>query len=486
MLRFKKIKKRYIALGILIIVIILLVFVGKHHNGSYIEHVVQKQTVSDNLLLAGIVEAKERVDLGFASSGRVKKVNFNIGDSVKKGDVIAEIEQNYLESELTKAQANYTLTRVDTSINLESAQDGLEKQLAEQNSIVDGLYQEYLSGDLQAYNMDENGTRNFGIPVISGSYSGVKEGEYIVDVYNSASLSGSSFRLSGLENGVYTAEVYQPGKMGEIGLYIQFNENSNYNNSKWVVPVPNTRSSSYLSRKTAYENAVKTRDRIIADLENELARVSSVDSDTKISRGDAERQQSLAQVNAVYAQLGDGKIRAPFDGIIAKNELDVGEIVNAFTIQVVMFASNEKELHLNTPEIYINKISVGDSVDIIFDAFDKEVFKGTVQFIDFIDTEVDGVPVYETKVLLDEIDQRIRSGMNAKASIISEKKDNVLAIPAHYITTKNGIHTVMVSGDNEGDDYDIRNIELGLRGNDGFVEVTKGLQEGEVIFIETE
>ena len=468
-----KIKKRYIISIAIIIGVIIVFVVGKQQQDGGITYIVKRADISDQLLLAGTIDAEKRVNLGFASSGRVQKNNYEVGDYVKKGEVIAEIDQNNLQSNLIQAQASYNLTKVDTTSNLDGAQSGYDNQLAEQNSIVEGLYGQYLSTDLVAYLNDNDDTEKQA-PIISGSYLGDKMGDYVIDLYKSASSSGYSFKLSGLENGTYTGYINQPGKLGEFGLYIQLDADTNYANTEWVIPVPNTRSATYLARKTAYENSLKTRDRILTDAENNLNRLATAQGGSDISRSEAQKNQARAQVSAVYAQLNNGKIVAPFDGIIARNDLEIGEIVSAYTPAVVLFANNNKELNLNVPEIYINKIELGDSVNISLDAYSEDIFSGVVSFIDFINTEVDGVPVYKTEILLNNDDPRIRVGMNAKASIISDERKQVIAIPKHYI--KDGF--VQLQKNNETHKT---SVEIGLNGNEGLVEIISGLNEGDII-----
>jgi RND family efflux transporter MFP subunit len=478
----KILRKKYIIIGALGVIAIALFLLKNNHTDSFTEYTVQKETVSDILLLAGTIDAKERVDLGFATSGRVNRVYFNVGDVVEKGQILAEIEQNRLESELTQARANFTLTKVNTSTDLVSAEESLDSQLKEQNTLIEGLYREYLSGDLQAYNTNING-KNVTAPIITGSYNDIIEGEYVLDVYSSNADSGYSFRLSGLDVGTYSAESSRAGALGGKGLYIQFSEGGPYGNSDWVIPVPNKRSLTYSTRKRTYESALATRDRIISDAENNLDRVNTSQNDAQVSRNQALRNQAQSQINAAASQLGDGKIRAPFAGVIAKNDLEVGEIVNAFTTEIVMFGGQEKELNLNTPEIYINKVVVGDSVEITLDAYKNIPLSGTVDFIDFIDTEVNGVPVYKTDILIDTLDERIRTGMNAKAKIIAEQKENILAIPAHYILRNdNGEQFVILRRDITKSEERI--IETGFRGNDGLVEITSGLNLGDIILLE--
>lgn len=480
-----RIKKRYIIITFIVVAALVLFFVlRKNSSSDYTEYTVVRTNISDELLLAGTIDAIQRVNLGFASSGRVLKNNVQVGDAVKKGDVLAEISQNRLLSDLMQAQAQYTVARVDADTDIFDTTDSYEKILAEQNTNVEGLYQQYLSGDLQAYSTDGT-SRNIQPPLISGTYTGNQEGQYYIDMYGSSSSSGYSFKLSGLDTGTYGAEVYQPGLLGDQGLYIQFDASSSYGNMDWVIPVPNTRSSTYLARKTAYENALRTRDAMLAKAENDINRITST-SLAGMSKADALKNQARSQVGAVSAQLNDGKIIAPFDGIIAKNNIELGEIVNAFDAQIVLFTDLEKKLIVNVPEIYINKIELGDAVDVRLDAYSDILFNGTIDFIDFIDTNVDGVPVYQIDIQLINEDERVRVGMNAKASIISQKIENTLAIPAHYIMKRDtGDSFVLVYSENSETPLE-QNVTVGFQGNEGLVEITSGLAEGDIILLKNE
>lgn len=477
----KKIRKRYIVLFILLLAIVLFFVLRDHSSNDYTEYTVTKTDVSDELLLAGTIDARKRVNLGFAASGRVLKNNVQVGDVVKKGDVLAEISQNRLRSDLMQAQAQYTVTRVDAETDVIGTTDSYENRLAEQDTIVAGLYQQYLSGDLQAYGLDDV-NKNVVPPIISGNYTGTTEGEYILDMYSSSSDSGYSFRLSGLEQGTHGVEIYQPGLLGNQGLYIQFDGSSSYGNTDWVIPVPNTRSSTYLARKTAYENALRARDAIVAEAKNNLNRTTST-SFSNISKTEALKDQARSQVNAVAAQLDDGKIIAPFDGIIAKNNLEVGETISAFEPYIVMFGDSEKQLVVNVPEIYINKIQIGDKVDVKLDAYPDLAFTGVIDFIDFVDTNVDGVPVYQIEIDMNDEDERVRVGMNAKASIISQKVEDVTAVPSHYISENDNQESVVMIGVPGSEDPVERVVTTGFAGNEGLVEITSGLMVGDMILL---
>ncbi len=473
--------------NIVLVVIVLAVLLGaftlfkKKNNEQNDYYQVKKTDVIDKLVFAGVVDAERRADLGFATGGRIIKNNAKEGQWVKKGQVLAEIDQSGVRAGLTQAMAQYQLTKVDNEINSKSSEVSYEKLIKEQNKVVENLKKEYLSGDLQAYFVDESDADFYTKPpVVSGVYIGNIEGKYLIQPYRSHADSGYSFNYSGLEEGVDTVEIYQPGKLGTKGLFLQFQPKGNYNNKEFIIPIPNTRSSTFLARKTAYENALVKRDKLIAEAKLQKEKFIK-DEGQQGDYANARLQQAAAQVRSQSLRLSDGKIIAPFDGYIVKNNLELGETVQALVPQITMFASKKKKLVLNTPEIYINKIHVGDHADIILDAYPDDVFSGTITKIDDIDTMVDGVPVYETDVSFDQEDDRVRVGMNAHAEIVASKHEGVLAIPKHYIhKDEEGREKVYLI---KGDEIQEGEIQTGLTGNDGFVEILSGLQEGDKIVL---
>ncbi len=479
--KYKK-NKKIMWLGFVALVVLgLIVVFHKRDNKEYDIYRVEKTQVSDKLTFAGVVDAERRVDLGFAVGGRVIKNLKKEGDFVKKGELIAEVDQSAVRAGLVQSQANYTLTQVDTDNTLKNLQESYKKLEQEQNTFVENLRQEYLSGDLQAYLVDDGDDNTTPAPKISGNYFGTEEGVYRIELYRSAAPSHYSFNLSGLENMTQTAEVFQPGELGTQGLYIQFQPNAQYNRKIFEVPVPNTRSATYLARKRAYETAVTQREKLLSDAQNKIDALIENNNNLHISARDARIYNARAQVSANAIRLSDGKITAPFDGYIVKNDLEVGETAQALIPHITLFANKKKKLVLNTPEIYINKIHEGDSVDIVLDAYPDIHFSGHITKIDDIDTLVDGVPVYETEVLFDNEDERIRVGMNAHAMVVVQEKDNVLALPQHFIHEHDNKKFVWLQ--KKEDEISEQEIETGLEGNDGLVEIISGLSKGQSVIL---
>jgi len=466
-----------ILLGALLLIVLLILVVNKTKGTEQAKYQVTKRTVSDSIELAGTINVDRRVDLGFATSGRVIQVLVEEGEKVRKGQAIARVDQNGLSAQLIQARANEVVTWVDTDSSTTGAGDNLATEKIRQETLVHGTHQEYLSGDLQAYPIDEL-TRSITPPVISGTYVGTQEGEYKIEIYKSNSESGYSYNLSGLESGRGSAYSKQSGSFGTKGLFIRFTEGTNYQDTTWIIPVPNTRSSSFVSRKSAYENARTLRDQILKSTENEYRRLTG---GTDVSRSEALKNQARAQVQAVYAELANGTVVAPFDGIVARNYLEVGQIASGYQPYITLVGDMRMQLELNVPEIYINKIAEGDEVYVTLDAFPDEPFAGIVEKIDIIDTIIDGVPVYQTLVRLIEPSDSIRIGMNAKARILSEEIKNVLAVPKHYLTNIEKDNTkVLLFDESDGQPKEVP-VVIGFEGNDGYVVILSGISEGDTL-----
>jgi HlyD family secretion protein len=472
-----KFKKRYIALVVIVILVITAVAGGQKARRDAKEfHEVSRADISEQVTLAGDIDIEDRADLGFGFSGRVASVLVEEGQAVEAGDFIAQLSMNQLQAELLEAQANLQQARASqgsTSVDLSFAFENLQNTVEEQDVSVQTAYRALLNNDLQAYTEDNTSATP---PVISGTYTGTTEGEYIISMYNSNAPSGYSFTISGLEDGFASARTNSPGVLGEQGLFIQFDAASRYENTEWVIPIPNTRSSTYTTNKNAYDQAVATRLRTISQVEDDYAALEAEESQGSSLAGVSAAE---ARVEAVRAQMRDGVIRAPFDGIVGKIDLVEGEVVSGNTAYVTIVGDTRFELELDVPEIDVAKISTGDMIDITLDAYgDSVVWQGAINSIDVIDTIVDGVPVYETRAAIVNPDERIRVGMSAKAEIVTQEKQSVLTAPKYFFTrTSEGYEAIVLRGEDE----ETVLVELGIEGNDGMVEIVSGLQAGDTL-----
>lgn len=92
---------------------------GKNSPVPYETIVVTKRDIASSILATGSVKPMigAEVKVGSRISGRVEHLHANIGDKVKKGQIIAEIEQKDLEANVAQAKANLAAAKAVSGVN---------------------------------------------------------------------------------------------------------------------------------------------------------------------------------------------------------------------------------------------------------------------------------------------------------------------------------------------------------------------------------
>lgn len=103
---------------------------------------VARGNVEETVLASGVIQASSLVSVGAEVSGRIKTLNVTLGDDVKAGDVIAEIDSLNQENAVKAAQASLANTEAQKTIqtaNLGQAKTALERaeKLSPQKLISD-------------------------------------------------------------------------------------------------------------------------------------------------------------------------------------------------------------------------------------------------------------------------------------------------------------------------------------------------------------
>lgn len=446
--------KKSIAIGALtILLIIVIVGKGQGDDGE-IKHVVTRGDITDTLVLSGKVEPVDRVEMAFATSGAVERVYKQNGDTVRAGEKIVELDNSSLRASLADAMARLDIEKAEAEVSN-----------AELDQAVLNAYAKLLSDDLVAYSKDPDVALDQS-PVISGSYEGSREGEYKVDVEFSNNNSQRKIRYSGLESGTIDILDYKAVPLGNNGLFIKFDEGEAAIGDTWRVSIPNVEGDSYVANLSAYKAALASRD--AAQSENVSDEISK-----------ARIKQAEAQVAGINADIEERILRAPFNGVVSKVDISRGEIASSGTIVATVISPDSYQVKVQVPEVDIVNMVPGLVANITLDAYGKEViFPAKVFSVDQSETKVDGVTIYEAKVLFDQGDPRILSGMTANIEIKKAEALGALFVPASFVEEDATSKFVTVYRDEESvKTY----ITTGLRGSDGNIEIKDGISEGDTI-----
>ena len=165
---------------------------------------------------------------------------------------------------------------------------------------------------------------------------------------------------------------------------------------------------------------------------------------------------------------------SPVDGVLMKKNIVVGarvmpgdEIYRLADVSTVWVMAD-------VPEQDIGRVKPGDEVQITVRAFPGEKFKGKVAFI--LPELKAETRTAQVRIELPNPDHKLLHQMFADVTIASGGNDPVLTIPASAVIDS-GLRKVAIADLGEGR-FMPREIETGRTG-DGYVEVLKGLSDGD-------
>ncbi|GGM01285.1 MacA family efflux pump subunit [Streptomyces cinereus] len=125
-------QKKWLKWAILSLIVISLAalaywyFKPKPQKSNYITANVERSDIENSVMSTGKIEGIKQVDVGAQVSGEVTKLYVEVGDTVKKGDVIAQIDPVTLQNTLTTQQA----TLQQSKANLESTKSAYQTKQA--------------------------------------------------------------------------------------------------------------------------------------------------------------------------------------------------------------------------------------------------------------------------------------------------------------------------------------------------------------------
>lgn len=464
---FKKYKKTSIALSAVLLIIILIIIFSPDKELDIETGIVERQTVEQIVEETGIIESKQEATLSPETSGKVSVINSNEGSVVSAGQKIITLENNDQQISYSQAQAQLDNQRLILQ-DLEN-QYNKESVTELQNTSIENARVSRNSANLMA--VPRSTSLELDSPTVSGTYTG-PEGQYKLEVERTG--GGYYVETFGVERtDSEKLSLNQSTRIGTHGLNIQFPGTiSDYTGTVWYIDIPNKEGSTYATLDSAYQSALSGKDVAINQSEVTL-------DDIERQRNTVRQQELSLQQAAV--NLEKTIIRAPFDGVVTGINVSIGENIGPATGAVDIISTDTKKIVVNIPESDISYISINDIADIELEAYENENFTAKVSFINPSARVIDGVSTLETTLIFDEEDERIRSGLSADISINTISVEDVIAVPNRAVSQKDdGTRFVRQL---VNDDLVEIEVETGLRGSNGFVEIKSGLEVGMEIIV---
>lgn len=209
-----------------------------------------------------------------------------------------------------------------------------------------------------------------------------------------------------------------------------------------------------------------------------------------IAQAQAQVHAAQGALQTIQQQIQDSTITAPFDGIVLEKYADIGAFVSpsmgggsgssASSSSILTLANDRNQVVVNIAESQIAKIKRDQSVTIKADAFPGATFTGTVEQISPQAKVSQNVTSIEVRIAIDSSAKPLLAGLNVEAQFTVGQLTNVLVVPnAAVVKQGDGSGVYVLDSDNNSQ---FRPIQTGTTIGSQ-TEVKSGLQGNEQLLL---
>ncbi len=377
---------------------------------------VQMGTLQATVSSAGNITAAQEVTLNFQQSGTVQKVNVKVGDQVKAGQVLAELDTADLQLQLQNAQ-----------VSLKLAQDKLAQAQtpATTQSIANARAQLEAA---QAAVTSAQAAYTAAVQAAAGPNSQLEAAR--------AQLEKTTATLQQAQ-AAYDKVSWRPdvGKLPQAATLQS--ATADYNSAKAsydaLVATSGTDASSKVQQAQSQLQQARSQ---ATQAQNALDTLLQGPDATAVSIAQDQVNQAQIALEQAQLKLQQAQIAAPFDGMVTVINITASQGAPTGSGGAIQLADlSHLQVVVNMAEVDVNRVKVGQDAQITLDALPNVTLGGKVSQVAPAGVTQQGVVNYPVTIQLTNPSQSVRSGMTANLNVIVLQKDNVLMVPNRAVKT---------------------------------------------------
>lgn len=173
---------------------------------------------------------------------------------------------------------------------------------------------------------------------------------------------------------------------------------------------------------------------LLDDAQRELDRLTDGNSEDIIA--------AQARIDAAQATINLARVISPFGGIVTESYPLSGDQVGAGATAFRLDDLSKLLVDVEVSEVDINSVSVGQPVELTFDAILGSEYHGEVVEVAQTGTSVQGVVSFKVTVELLDADASVKPGMTAAVNITVKEMNDVVLIPNRSVRLSDGSRVV--------------------------------------------
>lgn len=368
----------------------------------------------------GTLASDAESDVAPTVSGKIVRVNFDVGSYVKKGEPLVQLDAK------------------DAQIRLEQAQAQVEQQRKAVKQAEAGVNQAIANLRQTQIRLGVKDGENFDINKFS----------QVISVSAQLKLAEQQLRRyeNLLESGDVSRSSYDQAKAQRDQLLGQLEE---------------ARSNAAVAVKaiTAAEAAVNS-------------------ARAQVGQANAAVATAQTQVESARKAVTDNVVYAPISGYVSERNADPGEYISPNTPNsklATIVRTAVLRLQINVPEQDIGKVAVGQGVSAQVSAYPDRKFAGTVtRVLPSLNTQSRTLTV---EAEIENVNGLLKPGQFATVRITQAKPVPAVMVPTSAVRADGETNIVYIVKDGVANE---RLVQTGLLEND-MIEIKQGVQENEVV-----
>lgn len=445
---------------------------------------------------SGTINAADSYTVKSLVTGTVLTADFELGDSIEKGDILYTIDISDVENNLASAQ-----------LSVEQAQRNYDDAADMQNvrTRISGEVSSFAvaAGDAVQAGQTVATIRDTSVMLLAVDFPAAEAQSFVAGQAAQVmpdttfeTLNGTIRSVSGanpaddasLMTCTVTIAVPNAGSLTTAQAAVaQVNGVSSLNSAHFTYQREETVAAA--ASGTVSELCVKEGSTVRQG--DVILRITGKDLDKQTKNAADNLRSAELQMSSAEKTISHYTIDAPISGTIVDKKVKAGDKLSANDTAMqnlcTIYDMSHLEMKLNVDELKIRSLKVGQEVDITADAVPGETYKGVISSILVAGTTANGSTSYPVTVRIDDMGELL-PGMNATAKITTASVKNVLALPnaalvrgSYVLVTKDSpsaanAETSMTAPDG----FVYVKVTTGIS-DDDYIEVKSGLQEGDTI-----
>jgi HlyD family secretion protein len=406
----------------------------------------------------GTVKPERSINVSPKESGVLKELLVKEGDTVKKGQVLAKMDDSDLQGQLLQAQGQ-----------LAQAQANLQKAIA--GNRPQDIAQAQAALDEAKANLQKAIAGNRPQD-IAQAQARLKSAQAIL------TKAEDNFRRN--------QQLYRSG-----AISLQALNQARADRDSAQAAVNEAQQALALQKAGSRPEDIEQLRAVVRQKQQALALLKAGTRQEDIAAAKAQVIAARGALQTIQTKINDTVIRAPFDGVVTQKYADPGAFVtpttsgssvSSATSSSILSLASTNQVVANLAETNIPKIRLGQKVIIKADAFPGKTFEGKVSQIAAQATVEQNVTSFQVKIsIVSDPQKLLRSGMNVEADFQVGQLHNAMVVPtAAVVRRQRGIAGVFVAGPDNKPVF--TPIETGATVNN-FTEVKSGLMGKERVLL---